>query len=209
MALSKEQIQYLVLGGIVGAGALYAAITFGLAPLLSSISSAGTEIAELETKIESAQSFIRRREEIKREYETARSRIRAASKKIPLPVYKNYLMNMKKTILGLAEGLDLTVDEVADYDQPLIRDGQSQFKQYRVRVNVQASFAVLLAFLRRIEEHNPYLAVTLVSVTPQEATPEVHQAALILSWLVWVEPADRPVFEDDPEEDRDIPRAAP
>ena len=43
MALRKEQIQYLVLGGIVGAAVLYAAITFGLAPLLDFIDRARRE----------------------------------------------------------------------------------------------------------------------------------------------------------------------
>ena len=195
MALNKQQIQYLVLGGIVGAGALYAVVTFGLAPLLSSIASSADELAVVESKIEEAQAVIRKREQIMREYKIAQDRIRHASENIPLPVYKNYLMDMKKTVLGVAEGLALTIDDVLDYDQQTIREGKSNFKQYRVRVNAKTSFSVLLEFLARIEEHNPYLSVVLVNITPQAADPEIHEVSLVLSWLIWADPDERPVVD--------------
>lgn len=198
MVLRKEQVQYWLLGGILGAGVLYAAIFFGLAPLLNSMTIAVSTIAEYDEKIEKAQAFIRQRDQLNREYATAQARIQAASGKIPIPVYKNYLMNMEKTILWHAEGLPVTVENVVAQAQIPIREGKSRFMQFQARVTAKSGFAALMKLMERLEQENPYLSIALLSITPNNDSPELHQISLVISWLVWVDPDKRPIFENEP-----------
>ncbi len=192
MALSKQQIQYIVLGVIVGAGALYVAVAFGLAPLMESFSGTGEETENLQEKIEKAQVYIRGREKFADEYEIAVARINQAATNIPMPVYNNYQMNLKKNLEDLAEDIDIHQLEIFNGSQQEFPRGKSVFKQYKMTLSIKAGFFALLDYVRRVEESNPYVIVESLSISAQSATPETHNASLTLSWLIWQNPDNLP-----------------
>lgn len=202
MALDKKQhVQMAILGGIVGAGVIYAIVVFGLMPLLASMESASNSLIELDEKINKAKAMARTRDRVQTEYDQTKLRIRSANASIPLPKLGNYLMDMQKTLAVQAEDLDMEVISIVDHDQIPVGPGNSPFRLYRVRVNVKCSYMIMREYIRRIEAHNPYLSVPLVSVTPQANVAEKHDITLVVSWVVWKNPDDRPAFIKNPDVD--------
>jgi hypothetical protein len=91
----------------------------------------------------------------------------------------------------LAARLGLTLQSIEEsglLDVP--RPGKSTtpafFKVYAVRVSLECGYEQMLAFLKAIEESNPYLAIVSVYVAGQEEKdPETHRVVIGVQWPVW------------------------
>ena len=190
----KQQVQFAILGGIVGAGVIYAIVAFGFLPLLNSMKAAAVRMTELDDQISKDKAIFRTKDRVQLELDTAKVRIRAANAAIPLPKLGNYLMDMQKTLLAQAEGLEMDEIGIIDHDQVPIGPENGPFRLYRVRVSAKCSYMTMREYIRRVETHNSHVAVSLVSVTPSANTVEKHDITLVVSWVIWKNPDERPEF---------------
>ena len=206
MALdSKQKIQYAVLGGILAAGTIYVFFAFMLMPMVNSMQSASKSILELDGKIEKVRTTVRARESTQRELDETRKVILAANAAIPLPKLGNYLLDMQNTLFAQAEGLDMKVTGIADHDQAAVGPDGCPFRLYNVRVNALCGYMTLREYVRRIESHNPYVSVSLIAVAPRADDVEKHEVSVVVSWVIWNNPDERPEFVKNPGPE---PRAA-
>jgi hypothetical protein len=154
----------------------------------------------------------------------------AATNYILFHEYRNYHLTARETLLPMAAALNITIDipregGVADFPIPeskvtdrLIRvqakspggySGaiSSTFGLYSVTLTGQAGFVPLLAFIRRMEESNPYLTVTDLSVKANASQPEAHSFTLTVLWPIWKNLELKPKPEDliFPAQDYDAP----
>lgn len=201
MALdSKQKIQYAVLGGIVGAGIIYVLFTFMLMPLVKSMQSGSKRILELDGKIGEVKSAVRMRESIQKELDESKKNIIAAAAVIPLPKLGNYLLDMQKTLSEQVGSLDMEIIDIVDHEQAAAGPQGSPFRLYKVRINARCSYMTMREYIRRIENHNPYVSVSLISVAPRSDDAERHEVSLVVAWVVWAKPDERPEFVKTPDE---------
>jgi hypothetical protein len=143
----------------------------------------------------------------------------AAARYILYHEYRNYHLTARETLLPLAASLDITIDipregSVLDLpipdskvtDRPLKASAKgpkdyagsisSTFALYSVTLTGRAGFVPLLAFIRRIEDENPYMTVTDLVVDGQAGQPDAHAFTFTVLWPIWKNLELKPKNED-------------
>jgi hypothetical protein len=90
-------------------------------------------------------------------------------------------------------GLELqSVQEVGimDLPQPSGKKIKNVFKAYAARVVLHCGFFNVIDFLRSLEEQNPYVCCTGLSVAANpEKDPQTHRITLTVQWPIWTDEA--------------------
>lgn len=195
MVKDKKQIQMMVLGGIVLVGAIFALVHFWLSPAFAFIKKAEKDIRATQDKLESAASFIKRRDAIEKELEDTKDRIREAAAGALQSKLGNYQLSAQEIVMRLAVEQGLKPESIVEHDH--IRPaggGGNVFSVYRIRINMNCGYEELVNFIRAVENDNPYSVVSAVSVNPDIKNPRRHITSLIIGWVIWDNPARIPAF---------------
>lgn len=144
----------------------------------------------------------------------------AATNHILFHEYRNYHLTAREILLPLAAETGIALDipkEGAVIDLP-VPDPKSTnktaratsagkgkgtagpaspfFALYPVSATGRAGFDQLLAFLRRIESRNPYIAVSELRLTANPDSPETHDFSITLLWPIWKNLDQKPKLKD-------------
>lgn len=191
MPKTKEQMQLIVLGAIIGGGALVAGVYFGLAPMISSIKDNKRQCAELQEKLDKADKYIRNRDAFSRQFAEGTAQVVAAYGQIPMPRLKiNYLLGMKEYIRECAREIAVELDTIVDNSVTDLGEG-GKFKIYSVRVSTKSGLSGMAKLARQLEEKNPLAVVSSVVVNIREDEPRRHGVLMMVSWLIWADPEKR------------------
>lgn len=185
-----QQMQYIILGAILACGALFAAVNFIVVPMISERKENLAKTAELQAKLDEQRAVVKTRADVQGQLDQAREKFRGRSASIPLPVLGNYLLGMEKNVRAAGADLDLQIASVVNQD--ILDLENTGFKVYRVRVTAKSGYRALLDFFRNLQESNPLLSISGLTITSREDSPETHDVSFTLAWLVWADPAKRP-----------------
>lgn len=192
-SMTKEQKQLVFLGGLVGVTALYAAVVFGIMPMMAGWNSAKNELAKLEDKLESADRLVRRTQPLREELrESERTLDQAAQHYVPES--ENTLAWVTRRIYQ--KGRDLGVDieavvpstsgfQVATLDRSKGTYDRF-FDLYSVRITTNCGFAKALEFIAALEASNPYIVVGGLVMAASQSDPERHSLQIDVQWPLWV-----------------------
>ena len=195
MVKDKKKMQMMILGGIVAFGVIFALVHFWLAPTFAFMKKADKDTRTLQDKLDSASSFVKRRDTIEKELEDTKDRIREVAAGVLQSKLGNYILPAQDAIYRLAAEQGLKPDSIVEHDR--IRPaggGGNAFLVYRIRININCAYEELVKFIRTIEADNPYAVVSAVSVNPDIKNPRRHITSLIVGWVIWDNPARIPAF---------------
>ncbi len=207
MALTKNQIQKMILGAIGGAIGIFVILQFIVAPMLGSIRENRETIRTLREQLDKAGDVIGKGAELQRNLNRTRADIRDLTTNMPLPVLGNYLLGREEQIRACCTGLNMQISGVTEHDLLDVAGWNNLFKIYRVRVTGQAGINDLVRFFNAIQKRSPLVSLMALNITPRDDSPAVHNVNFVLAWIIWANPDKRPAFlmETEPK----IPAAIP
>lgn len=187
--MTKEQKQYVVLGAIVSTIAVISLAMFVVSPLRAKWRTARGEYEELTCKLDEANRLLRNEMDLRDKLAQARGDSAfVLTECIPDP--NNSLSWVTQRIYQYARkaGVDIqSVSAGASRTGPA-KKGEGKvrlFGMYAVNVMVQCNYQDLLAFVREIEEQNPYVCVSGLIIGTQSKAVETHNVSVELQWPVW------------------------
>lgn len=194
------QKQIVIACAVIGCGVLYILIQFVIVPMWSGWKTDITEIKEMRSELDDIRAAVRERPEIQEQIDETCEKIRQVSEYIPLPVLGNYRLDMEQTIRACVNETDVHITSVADNDILDLKGESGAFKVYRVRVVAQSGYHDLVRLFHNIEESRPWVSISGLNIIPQQKIPEKHHVSFIVAWLIWSDPAERPVFVQEAED---------
>ena len=215
----KMRMQLLILAGVGGLVILLLGY-FGLSSLLTQraetrikLHAALEQMDKINREIKALPALRQSRDDLFRSIQNA------ATHYILFHEYRNYHLTARETLMPMAAALNITLDipnEGALMDFPIpeskVTDRlikaqpktpreyagpiSSTFGLYPVTLTGRAGFIPLLAFIRRMEDANPYMTVTDLSVGADSQSPEIHSFSLTVLWPIWKNLELKPKPED-------------
>ncbi len=186
----------MVLGAIVGCGAVFAVIYFVISPVLSSWKANVSQTKEIHAELDDIREVIRSRPDIIQQIDGVQETIKQLSKHISLPQLGNYLLEMEETIrvCSSIDDMDVEINDIMDNDVLTLPGKENTFKVYRVRVTAIAGLHDLVKFFDHIETSCSYVSVSGLTILPSQEDPEHHHISFIVGWLIWSDLEKRPAF---------------
>lgn len=198
----KQRMQVFILIGI-GAAILLSLLYFMVTtPVIDARRRALDRLETVRHNLDQANAELARMPRYKNERDLVFHQIREiSSNHILHPVFGTY-------ILGVRELIERTAAETAFQIEALrqvgiagmpIKPGEGNepfFNTYSVQVSGSAPYESLVLFLRRLEEGNPFIAVSGLTVATQPDKPESHAISMTIQWPVWVDENIEPKEED-------------
>lgn len=185
-------MQHVILGVILACFAFFVVINFVVVPMITTWKANVKKTREIEAKLADERAVTTTRQDVQQQLDETQERIRQLSECIPLPVLGNFLLGMEGRIRACAKELDVQISQVANQD--ILELEATGFRVYRVRVTAQAGFQPLIRLFQNLQDSNPLLSISGLTILPREANPEKHEVSFAVSWLIWVDAAKRPAF---------------
>jgi hypothetical protein len=181
--LSKEQKQYIMLGGIVAVALVYVIYTLltGLAPEGSEESSKQVELdlEKLEEQVDKAEGTIRKERRILEGYEKTMEELQTMQQRY-FPNEDNRYSWVTELIYAQSRRFGIEVQQISELGSPGAE--QQPFERYAVQVNLTCSYAKLIRFVRYFEKSNPLMRIFEVAVSSNKQDAENHNVKLIMAW---------------------------
>ncbi len=190
----KEQMQMLIMGAILAAGALFAAVNFLLAPMINNWKKHTAQTLVLQAKLDAARAVVRGRADILARLTEERRRLAELTPYLPLPVLGNYLLGMNEQVRQWAAASALDIVSVLDEGTIPLETSEKLCQVYAVRVAAEGNLSALAGFLAKMEEENPMVAVSALSISARPEHPNRHDIRLVLDWLVWRDSDNLPAY---------------
>ncbi len=188
---SKDRKKVLALMGVGLVASLYGFWAGFINPLRMDRQSTIDEIAELQAKLQNADSQISRIPQTERELLLVVSNLMNRSvNHILYPRLGNYLLPVREILGQQAQTLDIgpvQADEIGLISIPhdTKSSGAPAIRLYAVRVSVSCGYEDLRKWFMMMAEENPLLSVGNVMITAQRDNPLQHQITFELHWPVW------------------------
>ncbi len=184
----------LILGGLLAAGGLFAAVNFLLAPMINSWKKDTAQTLVLRSKLNTASAVVRGRADILSQMEAERKRLNELAPHLPLPVLGNYLLGMDEQVRRWAQAAALDIAGIVDEGAVPIDFADRLCQVYSIRVSAEGNLTALAGFLQQLEAANPMVAVSALSIAVRPDQPNRHDMRLVLDWLVWRDPENLPEY---------------
>jgi hypothetical protein len=192
----KEKLKILVLVAIGAVAVLYTLVTVVVKPFMTRKAENTESIAKLQEQLTDAQRDLNRMWlDRDRNTKVLRSLVELSNDKDYLlhPRLGNYELGAREYVEAAARRVGVELEAVREIgliqlpQDPAIKEPRS-LKTYNLRISVQTGLQHLIALLGAIENGNPYLCVSGVSIDTQPANPARHQISFELQWPVWTDP---------------------
>ncbi|MBI2440780.1 MAG: hypothetical protein HYV35_05345 [Lentisphaerae bacterium] len=193
LSLTKKQIQLLA-GGVGGAIAFLVIIQLSVAPMVKTMKDNRASSRALREELDKARKVVGRGVEIQRNLTQTRADIRAFATNMPLPVLGNYLLAREQQIRAVCAPLNISVENVQEFDVLKVAGWNELFKVYRVRVVGRAGVNELARCFHVLQMRNPLLSISAINIVPLEGIPNIHNFSFVVGWLIWADPDQRPSF---------------
>lgn len=196
MARSKRQTQILTLSIMAGCAGLIALSLFVVLPMISELRSTRQKIENVQIRLSEVRRTVRERPSVRGEIEDVLEELRHLSAEIPIPVLGNYLIGMEESIRDCVDENAVRISAFLSAGEPgVIPGGSGLFKVFQTRVIATSGLHDLGRTFHDIERQLPYASISGVIINPQDNIPERHAVNFVLSWLIWADPDNRPLFE--------------
>ncbi len=190
--MNKDQKQKAVLIGLVAVLALAALYQFVLLPALHGHAGLVQKRDDLRGEVEKAQMLIHSEVMLdKQSKELRKSLEQTFSADLPPP--DNALSWASQLVTVEARKLGLEVSSIADvdaaaagWDQPDL--AKRSFKPYSVRVELSCGFDKARNLVRSLQQGNPLLAITGISIQTDSRNIEKPVITMIIEWPSWRDP---------------------
>ena len=190
----KERTKVLGLMAIGVGATLYVLVRYAIVPIIDGNEKNAKRIAEVKKIIAEAELLVELIAENRAANEAALKKIRETSDKHLLhpEMGLNYKIPASRVVdrikknAGIDIGNPMSTAGIAIPGPSL--PAKSDLKTFAMNVAISCSYRHFIFLLRTIEEENPYIAVSRVSISGQAKTPEDHRAAFLMSWPIWAEP---------------------
>jgi hypothetical protein len=182
--LTREQKQYLILGGVVGLAVL-GLIVVGIRFNLTSIQTAVAEIAELEEKIESADRNLAKRDAVSERYFNTKYSLQKNLRQAPPE--KNYYSWATEIIYAMSRKTGLEIDVIDEISFAASLDDEKKGKKgielesYSLRITAHGNFAEAKKFIQGMENDYPLVRFFGLDISVGN-TPEDHDVQLYVQW---------------------------
>lgn len=188
----KERNQYIILGVIVLAAVGYVLVQFVIKPGIAKRKLRAATIIELQDKIENAERTTGRiRADRDNALSMAKKVLEIADQYVLTPTLGgNFLLGAQDIIEKNARDAGVTLDAIrqsgeAKMPKSANRKQPNAFGSYTVTIQFSGSLNALAKFLQEVEDSNPYISVTSLTINPQANDPENHAFSLQVSWPIW------------------------
>lgn len=213
----KEKVKILILVGIGGVAVVYTLIAAVVKPLLHRKEADRAEIAELEDQLASATRDVNRMWKDRVQNTQALETIVDISNEknyLLHPRLGNYELGAREFVESLSQSTGVPVESVREIGIIQLPTDSSQqtertLTSYNVRVNVKCGIHALINLLTAIEDANPYVCVSGVSIAAGSDDPAKHQINFELQWPIWSDPTMAEDMERRLEEAKNIGEKTP
>ncbi len=195
---SRQKVLALIALGV--AGVAYGVWIGVYEPIRRGRDEARVRITQLEEDLRMARIQIQRTDDTKQELQAMTQQLMAHSENEMLqPRLGNYLLQAREILTesGKAAGVNyFSVSEVGLVDMPLQPKKTNtvaavSVRAYCARVTAECGTDALVQWLKRLEEGNPLIAVSHITLSSQPENVQQHVARFEVHWPVWVDPAMR------------------
>ena len=189
-----KKVQYAIIGTISGLVFLYVIIQFVILPSINSWKENSAKAKTVQSKVAEMRAIVQTKSIVQNQIDAARAALKKMDRNIPLPVLGNYLLGMEQYIRACSQELDVKLSAIAYNNTMSISPDVSEFKIYRVRVNVLAGFNEYIKLVRNIHAANQFCSISGINIIPRVGSPSAHNINFIVGWLIWSDPENRPEF---------------
>jgi hypothetical protein len=188
-SLKKEQKQAVILVAMWVFGGMIALYQFVLRPFVLNRGQSTSELDELHVKIEKAEIAMDGQDKVRREYAGANAELQKATDEYIVPM-ENPLSWVTEKVYNDARKVSVDVQSVAETGlstpgwEALIK-ADRMFKPYGVRISTTCSYAQLLDLITTMEQGNPFLCVSGITISGQDQDVTKHSVTLIVEWPMW------------------------
>lgn len=189
--LTKEQRQYMVLGGLVGAIVIYALFAFGLRPFVEEWGDINREYAELQNKLDDGRRNVNRTSSLLHNLDSSFTNLVHLAEEYIAPKENAYSWVTEK-IYHQARDLNIEVETISEYSPNIpwksVPSVNREFGAYGVRMITACGYNELRKLIVHFEESNPLLVISGVSVSSTPGDLENHRVQIFLEWPIWTSP---------------------
>ncbi len=208
MPMSRQQIQWGVLGAIAAAIGLLGVLQFLVIPLRQALRENREVTAAVRADVERMSREVGRGPDVQQRLAETRAALRGMAPWIPLPVLGNYLLPLEDQVRASILGLPADLEMIAEYDRLDLSAWNPAFKAFRIRLTARAGLDGVARCLYALQEQFPLGSLSALNIVPDKETPESHHVSLVLAWPIWADPAARPADMVESGSDADRPPAA-
>jgi hypothetical protein len=191
----KELIKMLLLIGIGVALVGYLSVVGVVKPMRKAKKERLDKISDLRRELGRARKQTDHIEQdAERNYEAVSNILHAAEQKgyVHKATLGNYLLGASDAIERLARGTGVALEPVreigiSDIPHNPARVTDNAFRSYTVTVGASCGLHDLYRFLKEIEESNPYLCISRMTVATRAGTPEKHRVSIEIQWPIWAD----------------------
>ncbi len=196
--MPKQQRDMLLLGVMGGFTVVVLALNLFLFPAQEEAKKARETIEKLSGEVRKGEAILKRDRIILEETRTNAEKLLAIhDKELPPEDNQNLWTRLRITSLAREMGLnemDPLPHRAARFVEPKkpfkeVRATTSLWQTYAVRVASPASFATAMDFIDRLTAAYPFVSLAMLSITPREETPELHQVEMVFEWPVPRDPS--------------------
>ncbi len=193
-------MQIIALAALMGCGAVFALIFFLVMPIKEESRTTREEATKIQASLENIRRVVRDRATVQEQIAGMLAQLKSAEALIPLPVLGNYMIEMEETIRNCLADTGINIVGITSAGDPLpIKGGTGSFRVFQTRVVAEAGYHELAKAFQDIQQKRPYVSISGVTISPEEATPRLHTVNFVVSWLIWAEPDNRPTLKEQEE----------
>ena len=194
-AAKKERAKVLVLIGMGVIVLIIVLVQLVVIPILDSRRKLHEDLAEYRSRIEKARRELRASKQIQADFDAVVGKLRAIADNYLLhPILGSYLVGVSEALDPQARDTGFTIEDLQERGIQALRlraketSGRA-YNAYSVQLVGQGSYDEIVAFLKSVEDRNPYVCITELKVTGQPDTPERHRVTLRIEWPIEAEAA--------------------
>ena len=201
-ALSREAKQRLLIYVLLAVIVFGGSIALGILPLRASNRAMRNELAELDDKLFRSSSAIKAQDAAETAFRESRALL-THDFKHHLPPRENTLIWATERMNAVARRLGIEIESLNELQQArpswaaAPAAGQEEaadrrrFVPYAVQLAFECGYFGLARLIAELENDNPLVSVTGLSINGRRDTPERHTVRLIVQWPFYADEPDR------------------
>ena len=191
----KERAKVLVLIGMGVIVLIIVLVQLVVIPILDSRRKLREDLEEYRARVEKARRELKASKQIQLDFDTVAGKLRAIAENYLLhPILGSYLVGVTEALDPLARDTAFTIEDIQERGIQALRLRAKEtsvraYNAYSIQVVGQGSYDEIVAFLKSLEDRNPYVCITELKVSGQPDTPERHRVTLRIEWPIEAEAA--------------------
>ena len=185
----NERIKILAMIGIGVIAVIYAIVQLLILPVLASHNKNKHTLENKKATQETMKLELRKVTRTQSEFDAVGIQVQALSAYLVQPVLGAFLIGIQSEMDRLANGAKLQLNPASEIGFSEIpgknKDGSKRsIKSYGTRLTGSGGYTQLLAIVRQLEENNPLLCISELTIYAQPLLPESHLISFSIEWPV-------------------------